>query len=158
MSEVNTNPDFDLLDGSVDELADLKGFEPFPEGSYKLSINWNQKEINDCPAVILKLTCVEVLELSDKTKEAPEVGKSVDIAYIYKRKDKNDPKKLVRNEVAEGQLKEVLQVLQPVFTAANNRELMAASEGAEIAATLKVRADKNDPDKKYNQIKECALA
>lgn len=152
MSEV----DFSLLDGSVDDLADLKGFEPLPAGSYKLGIEWSEKAINDMPAVILKLRNEELLELSDKSKEPPEVGKSTDIAFILGRKDK-DSGKMVKNEIGEGQLKMVISVLKDVFTGANIREIMAASQGASIVATLTVRKDKNDPDKQYNGIKECML-
>lgn len=143
--------DFDLLDSSVSDLADLKGFEPLPAGSYKLAIKWEKKAINDSPAVILKLTVIEVLELADSSGIPPEAGATTDVAFILKKKDGG------RNEVGEGQLKQVVSVLQPVFGGTSIKEVMEASEGAEILATMKVRVNKNDPDQKYNSIKSCEI-
>lgn len=152
MSEV----DFSILDGSIDELADLKGFEPLPAGSYKLGLEWKEKAINDMPAVVLTLKVEEVMELADKSLSPPEVGATADIAFILRIKDKQTGE-AKRSEIGEGQLKEVVKVLAPTFGGANIRETMAASNGASMLATLKVRANKNDPDQKFNQIKACSL-
>lgn len=142
---------FDLLDSSVSDLADLKAFEPFPTGSYKLELDWEQKEINDNPALIVKLKNLEVLELASNDSKPPEVGATTDIAIILKTK------KGKRNEVGEGRLKQVLAVLQPVFGGATVGEVIKNSKGATIAATLTVKKDKNDEDKKYNQIKSITV-
>lgn len=151
MSNDIDDVDFSLLDGSVDELADLKAFAPLPAGSYKLLIGWERKAINNMPAVILKLENREVLELANANDVPPEVGAKSDIAMILKTKEGK------RNEMGEGQLKQVVSVLQEVFPGANIAEVMAQSEGAEILATLKVRTNKDDPDQKYNQIKKVEM-
>lgn len=142
---------FDLLDSSVEDLADLKTFEPFPVGSYKLELTWDKKEINDRPAVILKLKNLEILELGSVDSTPPEVGSTTDIAIILKTKTGE------RNKTGEGRLKAVLKVLQPVFGGSSIAEVIKNSEGAIIAATLSVRKDKNDEEKRYNQIESLAI-
>jgi hypothetical protein len=143
MSEVN----LDLLDSSIDELADLKGFEPIPAGTHKVSIKWDTKDINGMPSVILKLTVLEGIECSNSNEELPEPGRVADIAFMLTTKSGE------RNELGEGQLKEVVSSLQPYVGGDSPRAVMENSEGAEVIATLKVRANKNDPDQKFNQIK-----
>jgi len=144
MSEVN----FDLLDTSIDELADLKGFEPIPAGSHRLQISWDKKAINDVPSVILKLKVMETLEMANSNEEEPEVGKEADIAFMMLTKD-GEP-----NEISQGQLKEVLKVLREAVGGDTANEIMEASDGAEVCATLKIRTNKNDPDQKFNQIRK----
>tara|TARA_B100002003_G_scaffold237838_1_gene255398 strand:- start:423 stop:869 length:447 start_codon:yes stop_codon:yes gene_type:complete len=148
MSEVN----FDLLDTSIDELADLKGFEPIPAGSHRLQISWDKKAINDVPSVILKLKVMETLEMANSNEEEPEVGKEADIAFMMLTKDGEV------NEISQGQLKEVLKVLREAVGGDTPNEIMEASDGAEVCATLKIRANKNDPDQKFNQIRKVWIA
>lgn len=149
MSDKEMN--FDLLDGTIDDLADLKAFEPLPKGSYLLAIKWSRKDINDMPALILDMSVIEVLELVDNSKEPPATGATTNIAFILKKKDGG------RNEVSEGQLKEIVKVLAPVVGGATIGEIITNSEGAQIVATIGIRTSKDDPDKKYNIIKSCAM-
>ena len=44
-------------------------------------------------------------------------------------------------------------MLAPTFGGDTTREVIENSQGAEVVATLKVRASKNDPDSKFNEIK-----
>lgn len=143
MSEAN----FDLLDADLDELADLEGFEPIPGGTYQATINFSKREINNKPAVILDVKILEVLELADQSLDPDKyVGKSNNIAYILKKDDGNP------NTVAQGQLKGVLGALQPAFGGGSPNEIMENSDGAEVGITIKIRPDKKDPDKKYNEV------
>lgn len=143
MSDVN----FDLLDSSIDELADLESFSPIPAGTHRLSIAWESKEVNNKPGVALKMTVLETLEMSNSAEEPPEPGKKGDILFLL-AKDDGTP-----NTIGQGQLKEVLRVLRESVGGDNLKEVMENSEGAEVVATLKIRANKNDPDQKFNQIK-----
>lgn len=143
--------DFSLLDNSVEELADLKKFTPIPAGSFVLGIDWEIKDINSIPAVILKMAVKETLELANQNEEAPEPGKTSNITFFLKDKEGG------ANEMGQGQLKEILKVLQPVFGGETIREMIENSKGGEITATLTVRKDKNDPEKAYNGIKAVAV-
>jgi len=140
MSDVN----FDLLDDSIDELADLQAFEPIPAGTHALAITWDTKDINGKPAVIMGLKVLETLEMADSSQEPPEVGKTSDIAFLL-LKDDGTP-----NTMGQGQFKEIISVLAEHCGGETARQTMEESEGAEIVGTLKIRVDKKDDTKKYN--------
>jgi hypothetical protein len=143
MSDVN----FDLLDSSIDELADLESFSPIPAGTHRLSISWDTKEVNGKPGVVMGMTVLDTVEMADSSETPPEPGKKADILFLL-LKDDGSP-----NTVGQGQLKEVINALREVHGGDSVKEVMEASEGAEVVATLKVRANKNDPDQKFNNIK-----
>ncbi len=147
---------FDLLDESLDNLADLEKFEPFPGGSHSVALAFKEEALNGLPAVRMEMTMVETLELANSTDVMPEPGKKVGILYMLKYKDKQT-NEIVPNKVGQGQLKEILNVLKETFGGSNPREIMAASEGANVAVTLKVRASKDDPDMKFNSVKAIAI-
>lgn len=143
---------FDLLDESLDTLADLEKFEPIHVGSHIMEMKFEERDINDLPAVVLGLKLVETLELQNKTLEPQEPGKSTNITFFLKSKDK-DSGEVKPNKVGQGQLKEVLRVVSETFGGATIREMMANANGGQAAFTLKHRKDKNDPDVIYNTIK-----
>lgn len=147
---------FDLLDESLDNLADLEKFEPFPGGSHSVNLAFKEENLNQMPAVRMEMTMVETLELANSTDVMPEPGKKVAILYMLKYKDKQT-QEIVPNKVGQGQLKEILNVLKEQFGGSSPREIMAASEGANVAMTLKVRASKDDPDMKFNTVKAVAI-
>lgn len=147
MSDVN----FDLLDNSIDELADLESFSPIPAGTHRLAIGWETKEINNKPGVVMKMTVLETIEMSDSSAEPPEAGKKADILFLLQKEDGTP------NTIGQGQLKEIISVLREKFGGDNVREVMDNTDGAEVIATLKVRANKNDPDQKFNQVKAIAV-
>jgi len=144
-----------LLDSSIDELADLEKFTPIPAGSHRVRLEWTFPEHETDVVVQLKLTVVETLEMANSAEEAPEPGKSGNIRFALQRKDGSPilTQSGKVNTFGQGQLKEVIQVLQPVFGGSTTREVIENSQGAEVVAMLKVRASKNDPDSKFNEIK-----
>jgi|AntDeeMinimDraft_6_1070357.scaffolds.fasta_scaffold07455_2 hypothetical protein len=143
MSDVN----FDLLDSSIDELADLESFSPIPAGTHRVSINWEKKEINEKPGVVLNMKVLETIEMSNSSEEPPEIGKESDILFLLK-KDDGTP-----NTMGQGQLKEIVVALREVHGGDTIAQTMENSDGAEVVVTLKIRASKNDPDQKFNSIK-----
>lgn len=153
-----------LLDATLDDLADLKKFEPFPAGAYKFQMNWEYPEDDELVIVRLDLKLLECLEVPGIAEEAlPQPGK---VATFWMRIQYKDGRPLLwddgqPNDQDQGRLKEILKVMAPVFNpdgALTNRELIEASQGAEILATLKVKSSKKDKDVKFNEIKELALA
>lgn len=147
---------FDLLDESLDNLADLEKFEPLPAGSHSVNLEFSEENINELPVVKMAMTLVETLELANSTDVMPEPGKKVSMSYFLKYKDKQT-QEVVANKVGQGQLKEVLNVLKEQFGGSSPREIMAASSGANVAVTLKVRASKEDADMKFNTLKAIAI-
>lgn len=153
-----------LLDSTLEDLADLQKFEPLPKGSYRLAVNWSIPESDEFRIVQLKLTMLEALEIPGVEEDKfPAVGKA---ATFYMRLQRLDGEPMVwkdgtPNTQDQGRFKEVLKALAPVFNpdgSLTNRAMMEASEGAEVVATLGVRASKTDPDSKFNEIKMIAAA
>lgn len=151
MSDMN----LDLLDSSIDELADLERFTPIPAGVHKLRLQWSYPEHDTDIVVQLKMEVVETLEMANSSEAVPEPGKTANIRFPLQRKDGTPiiAKSGKPNTFGQGQLKEVVAVLQPHFGGATLREVIDNSQGAEVIATLKVRPMKDDPDSKFNEIK-----
>lgn len=136
----NMGADLDsILDGTLDDLADMPEFKPFPAGTHRASIKWSFKEINkqNCPNI--KFTIAETVELSNPDDTPSKAGDNTDIAFMFKKKDGT------KNEIAEGQFKQIMQSLAETYGAKTPRELMAESENAEVLITTKIRTDKKDP-------------
>lgn len=134
----------DLLDGTLDDLADMPEFKPFPAGAHTCKLNWKIEPINDIPTVKLKLTYVETLELAHLEDVPPKVGDTTEIAFMLKKKDGT------KNELGEGQWKEILTSLKAGGVGgegATNRQVMEASEGMEVVVNTTVRRQVNKDDK-----------
>jgi hypothetical protein len=148
----------DLLDGTLDDLADAPAFKPFPAGAHTLKINWiTDQPINEVPTVKLKLTHVETVELANPEDEPAKAGDTTEVAFMLKKKDPNDASKMIANELAQGQLKEIIASLKTGLNleTATNREVMAASEGMEVLVSTTIRTDKRDKNdlKHYTAVK-----
>lgn len=159
-----SNDLLNLLDATLDDLADLVKFEPFPGGSYRTQISWDLPDDDEIVIVAFKLKNLECLEVPGIAEESlPAVGKE---ATFWMRLQKKTGELLTwddgtPNTQDQGRFKEILQVLAPVFNpdgTLTNRELMEASEGAEVLVTLKVKASKRDKDVKFNEIKQLVMA
>lgn len=153
-----------LLDLKLEDLADLQKFEPLPVGSYRLALGWEVPDNDEFTIVQMKLSNLECLDVPGVDEEnLPAVGKA---ATFYMRIQRKDGEPMVwkdgtPNTQDQGRFKEVLLALAPVFNpegTLTNRETMEASEGAEVVATLGVRASKADKDSKFNFIKLIAAA
>lgn len=150
MSNQNAANIDDLLDGTLDDLADAPEFKPFPAGAHMCKLNWTVKPIGTSPAVELKLTHVSTQELANEGDSMPAPGDTTSTAFILKKSDGT------KNELAEGQWKAILASLKEGgVEGASNREIMAASENMEVLVVTTIRLDKRDPNdiKKYTAIK-----
>lgn len=147
MSNENLNVDIDsLLDGTLDDIADLPEFKPFPAGMHQVSIVMTQKEINKKPSIELAMTYVEPMELSDPSDVPPKAGDTSNLVFF------------LDNELGQGQFKEVIKALKPVYgTNGSNRDTMNESAGAVVAVVTKLRKDKNDETKVYTQLQKLEL-
>lgn len=146
------NNDLDILDMNIDDLADFVGFLPIPAGRARIVLT---SKIDDSdkakPMVRLEMELKEMLEASNAADVIPEVGHKSSVSFFLKKKDGK------ANEMAVGQLKAILKVLQPVFGGDSARQILENSGGAECDVVLKVKVNKEDPDQKFNIIKSIAL-
>lgn len=153
-----------LLDATLDDLADLKKFEPIPAGSYKMRGEWSYPEDDEHVIVRFDLKVIECLEVPGVDEE--KLPKPDSSAAFYMRIQRKDGQPMLWpsgevNDVDQGRLKEILLALAPTFNpdgTLTNREMIEASQGAEVLVALKVRPNKKDPDQKFNVIKSIVLA
>lgn len=142
----------DLLDGTLDDLADAPSFQPFPAGVHLVKLNWEVKQIGNSPAIEVKFTYQSTAELANEGDSLPKPGDTASTAFILKKADGT------KNELAEGQWKEILKSLKEGGIAGdNNRDIMANSNGADVMLVSGLRTDKNDKDKKYLVIKSVSV-
>lgn len=127
-----------LLDGTLDDLADIPEFKPFPLGAHRATINWEVKAVNNVPCIELKVTGIETLELTNPDDVAIKAGDSTNVIFMLKKKDGTE------NELAQGQWKELLKPLAAHFGTTSNRDTMEKSNGAECVVVTGIRADKRD--------------
>lgn len=155
MSEVVMSME-DLLNSSVDQLADLKEFKPLPEGSYICIFDWAK---NESPAgVKFTLTVKEVVELANPTEEniaeanAPDAKET--ILFIFNTKDGK------ANSMGQGELKNIVnEVFQETFGGETLAETLDNAKGAEIRVVLGHRTSTKDGETKvFPKLKSFELA
>ena len=128
-----------LLDATLDDLADMPEFKPFPKGSHQATIAFEQKLIQGRASVEWKLTAIETLELVDAVNDQPvKAGDTCSGAFIFFNVDGT------ANDMAQSQFKALLAPLQAHFNTDKNRDTMVASQGATVVVTMSQRAGKKD--------------
>lgn len=130
---------------SIDDMADLPSFEVPCEGSYILEISLDTKKIKDVAALEANYTVVELVEPATPGETATP-GTKFSVAN------------LLDNKYGVGNAKKVLATFADFAGSRNPSGIVAAVKDVRIAATLKHRKDKNDPDKIYANISNITLA
>lgn len=128
-----------LLDGKLDDLADVPEFKPFPVGAHKIKISWQLKDregkkplvINNHPAIQLNVTGIETIELPAGSEEQP-----------IKPDDTTSVLFMMDNDMGQGQFKNIVRELAAHFGTVSVRETLEKSEGAECLAVFSKRANK----------------
>lgn len=141
----NQNIDLDsILDSTLDDLADMPEFKPFPAGAHRATITLEVKAVNDIPSLDIKLEGIETVELSNPEDTPIKQGDSTNQLVMLKKKDGT------RNEYSEGKMKELLKPLAAHFGTTTNRETIEAANGCEVLVVTKLRKDdRNKDDIKY---------
>lgn len=141
MSIENFNID-SLLDGTLDDLADLPEFKPFPVGTHRVTIKLEQKVVNKHPGFELKMKALETVELPSGSSESPvNAGQECNILY------------LLDNEIGQGQFKKLLASFAQSFGAKKNSELISNAQNSECLVVTKQRQNK-DKTQTYTDIVE----
>lgn len=125
------NTDFNLdalLDGTLDDLADVPGFETYPPGAHKVTITW--KKVDKKPAFNLMMTAIETVELADPNDTPLKPGTMSSVMFM------------LDNEYGQSAFRKVIASLGEHFGAGSNREVMDKSNGAEVVVVTKKRFNK----------------
>ncbi len=139
MSDINN-----LLDSSLDDLADLPEFGTYPAGAHKVIIDWEQKEVNKHPSLELKFKLVETLELSNPNDEPLTPGAEGSVLFM------------LDNEFGQGKLKNFLKPLGQSLGVSKLSEIVEQSAGMEVTIVTKVRQNK-DKTQSYTDISKVLI-
>ena len=137
MSELDS-----LLDVTLDDLADLPEFKPFPVGAHRVLASFAKKEINKKPAVELSFKYIEPVELADPADAVPAQGAESSVAFM------------LDNEFGQGNFKKCAAPFRASMGFTTIREVVEGVKEVECVLISGLRKDKNDPDKVYLQVKE----
>jgi hypothetical protein len=133
-----------LLDGTLDDLADIPEFRNYPIGAHKVKLDWdlaktlggvyNTKEVESSGLkkfVEMQMVAIETVELPAGSTDTPlKGGEKAQMLFDLK------------NEFAQGKFKKVMAALAQHYGSKSNRELLADSKGAEVVVVIKHREDK----------------
>lgn len=136
----------DLFASSLDDLADLPSFEVPSKGAYIGTVATAVKEVNKKPAIEVTYTILETVELENADDKVPAPGTKFSTAFI------------LGTSTAEGFLKRFLLPFAEHFGTKNPGELVRdLIQDVQIAFTLGHRADKEDKEKIYAQVKNITV-
>ena len=142
MATSNTEFNIDsLLDGTLDDMADLPEFKPFPAGTHRVIFSLEYKIVNKHPSYEAKLKAEETIELAD-SKDTP-LTKGAETSVLY----------MLDNEIGQGQFKKILTSMAAKFGAMSNRDLINEAKNLEVLVVTKCRANK-DKTQVYTDIVE----
>lgn len=131
-----------ILDQTLDDLADMPSISLFPNGAHKVTMEFKVDPVK--ASVMATMTYIEPLELSDPTSGTPAAGDKNSVFFNLKKKDGTP------NTYAQGALKELLKPLQATFGGATTTEILEASKGAEVAVVTKIRVGKGEYEGRDN--------
>jgi len=137
-----TNSLDNILDATLDDLADMPSISLFPNGAHKVKLEF--KIDSTKVSVMVTMTYIEPLELADPTALVPSAGDKNSVFFNLKKKDGT------ANAYAQGALKEIVKVLQPVFGGSTTSEVLEASKDAEVAVVTKIRVGKGEYEGRDN--------
>ncbi len=144
-----------ILDGTLDDIADLPSFAAWPSGAYRATLKegFKLKEINGKPAYELKLTNEEVLEISNalEQEEAPKIGDEASLAFG------------MDSETGRGFFKEAIKPFVealglPSGQAGVIRAAVDSSKGLQVMVILKrTKKTVDGEEKKYQHLVKLSL-
>jgi len=139
-----------MLDGTLDDLADLPEFKPFPVGTHAVVLTIVDKtapkdRVNNHPGFEVKMKAVETLELANSDDTPLAAGAETSVLY------------LLDNPIGQGSFKKLLASAAEHFGAKSNRELIADLNGATVAVVTRQRQNK-EKTQTYTDIVEMKVA
>jgi hypothetical protein len=126
MSENQTDQLDDILDETLDDLADLPSSKPFPAGAHAVKFFLTRPDAKKPKTYLAKFKYVDAIELSNPTDE-PAKADDEAVMFIHTVKKDGTP-----NEFGQGQLK---QMLQPFV------EIVGSNKLSDMLAHLKNGVD-----------------
>ncbi len=130
----------DILDSSIEDLADLPEFAVFPNGVHRVIISFEQKEVNKHPSVELKMKAVETVELANPATDTPlTAGAESSVLFM------------LDNEFGQGKFKQIAKVLAATLNTSTLKDTIEQAAGMEVQVVCKVRQNK-DKTQSYTDV------
>jgi hypothetical protein len=135
----------DLLDMTLDDLADLPEFKPYPAGVHRAKATMEIKEINKKKAVELSFKYVSCEELADDTEATPAADDVASCMYF------------LDNEFGQGGLKKVAVPLGEALQLTSLGEIIGQTVDIDCIIVTNIQTDKTDETKRYMRIVDLAV-
>lgn len=135
-----------LLDATLDDLADLPTFTPFPCGAHRVLATFKRND--EMKAVILDLTMIETIEYAN-----PQDGET----SPTKEGDTSNAMYQLGNKWGAGNFKKAAKNFVEHVGESGLSAIVDGVENVECMVLTGLRKDKNDPEKFYLDIKEITV-
>ena len=136
-----------MLDATLDDLNDLPEYAVLPAGAHQCLASFEEKEVNGKACVELRLKLIQHLELANPTTDKPlEPGAECSMLFM------------LDNEYGQGNFKKLAKPFAAAMGLSSLRDIVEQVKNIEVAAVTSLRADKNDKDKFYLNVKELECA
>ena len=138
-----------LLDGTIEGLADMPEFKPFPAGTHRAYLTLIDKtapkdQVNKHPAFELKLVADETMELANSSDTPVAKGDATNVLYM------------LDNELGQGNFKKLMSAVAEKFGQMPLRALAAEVKNVEALIVTKVRMNK-DKTQAYTDVVEISI-
>lgn len=153
MSDKDIITDVDaLLDGTLDDLADMPEFKPFPVGTHKVKPKLEIKKIDGFSAVEVKLTAIETLELPSGSEESPlAAGDNTNVLYFLNHSN------LQVAEMGQGGFKELMKIAAEKFGAKPNRQLIEDLNSCDEVVVVTGQRKNKEKTKTFTSIENMVI-
>ena len=138
MSDFNLD---NLLDAKLDDIADLPEYRSYPAGTHRVTLALTKKELNKHPAMEVKMTLVETMELADSAETPLTPGATDSVAYM------------LDNEWGLGAFKKILKPVGAHFGETQISKIVENMQGLEVVVVTRQRPNK-EKTKSYTDIVE----
>lgn len=151
--------DMSLLDMNIEDIEDLPGFDVPPTGEYVLKMKTAMKEINNKIFIETEYEVVECLKKDKDTDADCKIGSKFSSLYTIRGDGKDAEKDAEMRRLGLGKLKELLSGIAE-STGENSVAVLVRDfiASAIVQATVKRRADKEDAEKFYGNVKNLRFA
>jgi hypothetical protein len=131
-----------LLDATLDDIADLPEFKPYPAGVHRVLVTFETKEVNKEFCIEVNCKLIETIELPELGEEAPEPGATANVLCM------------MSNEFSAGKFKKMAKPIGEALGTRSLREIVEQTKDLECIILTSIRVDKEDKDKKYMNIQD----
>lgn len=131
-----------LLDATLDDIADLPEFKNYPIGAHKVLATFATKNIGGKDAIELSFKYQECMGLADENDAAPAAGDTCSTMFM------------LDNEYGQGNFKKCAKPFAEALGFGTLRDIIEGVKDVECIILTGLRADKNDKEKFYLQVKE----